>query len=397
MRVVPDDEYPEFIRRLREQARRDAEELVPQPGFPVFGLAAPALTPALVSETMKTDGDWTLITLAYGQPDDGPAAPYVTVTTLAVPAGPDESMFAVGMPAGQHDSGVEGELRFAVARELDRGAQWADDADDGGSWAGGSRAGDVSAEPVVAGQETLADGEALVVRQGDVWAARLLPGEAQVAVTVVGRGVSPESVRLEQVPSLRPLIEARNSEITRRIEQSRGQAGTPLPVPELPPAEGVAALRALADFTLATTMEIRASTWAGRRPRRGREWGGMHRALWQRAVAERQRLAGEDKHTADDVVTSAVNHLGNLASNAAWFTADERLREAAIDETLRHAMLDERVPSERAQYLWARYWAERMAGFGRDPGPREVVAWAEARERSERDLWAAWEAWAANA
>ena len=41
------------------------------------------------------------------------------------------------------------------------------------------------------------------------------------------------------------------------------------------------------------------------------------------------------------MVTLAVNHLGNLASNAAWFTADERLREAAIDETLRHAMLDE--------------------------------------------------------
>jgi hypothetical protein len=123
----------------------------------------------------------------------------------------------------------------------------------------------------------------------------------------------------------------------------------------------------------------------------------MHRALWQRAVAERQRLAREDERAASDVVTSAVNHLGNLASNAAWFTADERLREAAIDETVRHAMLDERVPSERAQYLWARYWADRVTGLGLDPGPDEVLARAAARQRFEGDLMAAWGAWAANA
>jgi hypothetical protein len=56
MRVVHDDEYPEFIRRLREQARRDADELVPRPGFPVYGLAAPSLTPAVVSQTTRTNG-----------------------------------------------------------------------------------------------------------------------------------------------------------------------------------------------------------------------------------------------------------------------------------------------------------------------------------------------------
>jgi hypothetical protein len=393
MRVVPDDEYPEFIRRLREQARRDAEELVPRPGFPIFGLAAPSPSPAFVSETTKVNGEWTLITLTYGRPEDLPAGPYASVTTLAVPADADRPTFTIGMPTGRHGTGVEGELRFAVEREQDRAAQSADDAEDGGASADGSPAGDASAEPVVAGLETLPGGEALVVRQGDVWAARLLPGEARVVVTVVGRGVSPESVRLEQVPSLRPLIEARNSEITRRIERNRAKKTPPLPVPDLPPAEGVAALRALADFTLAMSRETRASNRAGR----GRDWGGMHRALWQRAIAERQRLAGADERAASDVVTSAVNHLENLASNAAWFTADGRLREAAIDETLRHAMLDERVPSERAQYLWARSWASRMTGLGPDPGPDEVIARAAARQRFEGDLMAAWDAWAANA
>lgn len=395
MRGVPDDEYPEFIRRLREQARRDAEELVPRPGFPVFGLAAPSLTPAFVSESMKTNEEWTLITLTYGRPEDVPAGPYATVTTLAVPSDADEPAFTTGMPTGRHGTGPEGELRFAVEREQER-AQRADDADDGGSWADGSPAGEASAEPIVVGRETLPDGEALVVRQGNIWAARLLPGAARVEVTVVGRGVSPESVCLEQVPSLRPLIEARYAERA-RIARNRAQAGPPHPVPDLPPAEGVAALRALADFTLATGGEGRAPNRAGRYPRYGREWGSMYRALWRRAVAERQRLAGEDERTADDVVTSAVNHLGNLASNAAWFTADERLREAATDETLRHAMLDERVPSERAQYLWARYWASRMTGPGRDLGHDEVIARAATRERLEDDLMAAWDAWAANA
>jgi hypothetical protein len=216
-------------------------------------------------------------------------------------------------------------------------------------------------------------------------------------VTVVGRGLSPESVRIERVPSLRPLVEARNSEITRRIERNRASTGAALPEPDLPPAEGVAALRALADFTLAASQQIRASHHAGHRPRRGRQWASMHRALWRRAVAERQRLAGEDERAATDAVTSAVNHLGKLASDAAWFTADERLREAATDETLRHAMLGERVPSERAQYLWARYWVDHLAGLGLSPATDEFIARAAARERFEADLMAAWEAWAANA
>jgi hypothetical protein len=160
MRGVPEEEYPEFVRRLREQARRDAEELVPRPGFPVFGLATPSLTPASVSESMKTNGEWTLITLTYARAEDVPAGPYAEVTTLAVPSDDDEP---------------------------------------------------------------------------------------------------------------------------------------------------------------------------------------------------------------------------------------------AIDETLRHAMLDERVPSERAQYLWARYWVSRMTGSGPDPGPDEVIARAAARERFESDLMAAWDAWAAKA
>jgi hypothetical protein len=387
MRVVHDDEYPEFIRRLREQARRDADELVPRPGFPVYGLAAPSLTPAVVSETTRANGEWTLITLTYGRPEDAPAGPYVTVTTLAVSPDADKPGFETGMPAGRHGTGVEGELRLAVEREQDRAGLEAGDAGHDGP----------AAEPAVIARETLPDGEALVVRQGIVWAARLLPGEARVAVTVVGRGISPDSVRLEQVPSLRPLIQARSEELIRRIERNRGKLRPSLPVPDLPPAEGVAALRALADHTLATHAEIRASRGTGRRPGLGPP--GLHSALWQRAIRERQQLAAQDQRAAEDVVTSAVNHLVHLDSEAAWFTADARLREAAIDETLRYAMLDDRVPSERAQYLWARYWALRTSlsrRFDLEPGEHLARA-APDHETFEANWNAAWEAWSANA
>ena len=187
--------------------------------------------------------------------------------------------------------------------------------------------------------------------------------------------------------------------LIRRVERNRGRVRPPLPVPDLPPAHGAAALRALAEFTLATGAEIRDATRAGRDPRHGREWAGMHNALWQRAVRERQRLAGEDERTANYVVTSAVNHLGHLGSETAWFKTDERLREAAIDETVRHAMLGDRVPSQRAQYLWARYWAAHLAGPDRhpDPDPDAMRARFATREQYDADLMAAWEAWTANA
>jgi hypothetical protein len=165
---------------------------------------------------------------------------------------------------------VEGELRLAVEREQDRAGLEAGDAGHDGP----------AAEPAVVARETLPDGEALVVRQGIVWAARLLPGQARVAVTVAARSISPDSVRLEQLPSLRPLIEARSEELIRRIERNRGKRRPSLPVPGLPPAGGVAALRALADHTLATHAEIRGSLGTGRRPGLGPP--GLHSALWQR-------------------------------------------------------------------------------------------------------------------
>jgi hypothetical protein len=61
----PDDVSRAWVQRLRDQSRRDAESLVPRPDYPVYGLAAPTLTPAvLLRKTIN--GCPVLVALRYG-------------------------------------------------------------------------------------------------------------------------------------------------------------------------------------------------------------------------------------------------------------------------------------------------------------------------------------------
>jgi len=381
MREVPDDERAEHLRLLREQADRDAEALAPRPGHPVYGLAAPSLTPAAVTQYQLSDGEWSAIMLTFGPWGDPQAGPYVAVTTMATDAATIGQTGSGPMPSG----GLEAELRSMIEDERYR--------------FGGSRARRTEwAKPLVVNRETLPAGPALVCRSETVWAARLLPEDPptdSVAVTIVGVGVAPESVRLERVPDLRPMIEARFETIRAMIECGRGKARPPLTEPglELEPAEGAAALRALAEFTLTSNAARRAAFAAGQRPRRDPSWGRMHNALWQRAVREHQRLRGTDRRAADDAVTVAVNQLGFLQERAPWFTADLRLRAAALDETARRAMLGDTVPSEPAQDAWARHWSTPMTRLGREPQSVDPRAAMAAREALTDDCLQAWAAW----
>ena len=187
--------------------------------------------------------------------------------------------------------GWEADLRNAVDREQRRPAAWA------GTRATEAQHADSPERPVFS-RETLPVGNTLVCRSGDVWAAQLEPDDPalSVVVTIVGRGVALESVRLQTVADLRPMIEARAEIINARIERGRREPRPPLP--ELEPAEGIAAFRALAEFTLTTNAQLRASrrdrrdSRDGDGPRLAPDWGGMHSALWQRAVREQQRLRG---------------------------------------------------------------------------------------------------------
>jgi hypothetical protein len=224
-----------------------------------------------------------------------------------------------------------------------------------------------------------------------VWAARLLAGDGAVTVTITGRGVEPDSVRLETLGDLRPYCLARNEILGQLAERYRNQ-----PPPVLEPAEGVAAFRALVEHTLDFQQRLLESVREERPLRHQRGEAALRGALWRRAASEQQRIAGIDKRAADDVVTLVINHLEHLAEGAPWFS-DPRLRELAIDETLRHAVLGDDVPSGRAQDAWARYWAVRNERARRASEPGDVLAAMAAGEHFDTDWLGAWADWAARA
>lgn len=174
MREVPEDERAEHLRMVREQAERDAAVLAPRPGHPVYGLAAPSLTPAAVTQYQLSDGEWSAIMLTYGPWGDPQTGPYVAVTTMATDAA---TMEQAGSGPLQGD-GPEAELRYAVEDEHYRTR-------------GSSGRRTESSEPLAVNRETLQAGQALVCRSETVWAARLLPADPpteSVVVTIVGVG-----------------------------------------------------------------------------------------------------------------------------------------------------------------------------------------------------------------
>jgi hypothetical protein len=369
MREVPGADDAEWVMRMRALARQDAEDMVPRPDFPVFGVSAPRLEPAALAAYEQVNGSWAAVTLAYGAWEMA-AGPYVAVRSER--AEPELTALTAGTPR----RGPEAGLLHAIDAERDRlAASTGVDEDE-------------PAEPPRYSREDLPAGAALVARHGTVWAARL-DGAADVTVTITGRGAGPGEVRLSRVSDLRPLFEARNEILGRLAERRRRQ-----PPPVLEPAEGVAAFHALAEFELEGHARIRASARpGGRMLRQPANWGRLRSALWQRAVSEQQRLTGTSKGAADDVVTSIMNHLGHLSEQASWFTADPRLRAAAIDETLRHAVLGEAVPSIPAQQAWERYWSDHLGRALRMDRGSSAFAEMESR-RSLTDSWlAAWATW----
>lgn len=361
---VPEPDRDEWIARMRERARLDAEELVPRPAFGVFGLAEPQLRPAALAEAGQVDRVWDSIGLAYGD-WTAPAGPWVMVTT------------AIRRPdAPERD--VEADLLQTIDQDRNRIAAHAgiDEDDD---------------EPPVYSRTDLIVGtdsiSGIVGRHRNVWAARVLVGG--LTVTVVGRGVDPGLVRLGPVTDLAPYLLSRNELLGQLAERHRRQ-----PPPVLEPAEGVAAYRALADAALASAARLARALRAGRSPRhRAGEGAAMH-ALWQRAVREQQRIRGVEERQADEIVTLVVNHLGELQEKAPWFTAEPRLREAAIDETLRHALTGEDVPSKPAQQAWARYWALHISMAGQEVG-EAIIARREVGDPLLTAWLQAWAAWAA--
>jgi hypothetical protein len=335
------------------------------PPFVVFGLAEPQLRPAYLAQAGRVNGAWESIGLAYGD-WAAPAGPWVLVTTSTGQAdAPDDDVEAELLRAIDHDRN-----RIAARAGVDE-----DDFDEPPDYSRGDLA---------VGDENVSG---LVGRQGNVWAARVAADGP--LVTLVVRGVDPGSVRLESVADLAPYLQARSERLARLAEHHRQQ-----PAPVLEPAEGVAAYRVLAEAELASHARHLRALDAGRELRQRAGEGAARHALWQRAAREQARISGVGERQADEIVTLVVNHLTTLQEQAPWFTGESRLREAAVDETLRHAVLGEDVPSKSAQQAWARYWAGHTALQRQEPG-EALRAYRETGVPLMTAWLQAWDAWVA--
>src|SRR5579863_5817581 len=113
MREVPGADDAEWVMRMRALARQDAEEMVPRPDFPVFGVSSPRLEPAALAAYEQVNGSWEAVTLAYG-PWDATSGPYVAVKTER--ADPELAAAAAGAPG----RGPEAGLLRAIDAERDR-------------------------------------------------------------------------------------------------------------------------------------------------------------------------------------------------------------------------------------------------------------------------------------
>jgi len=363
MRHVPEPDRSEWIARMRERARLDAEELVPRPPFAVFGLAVPPLGPGALAEHEQVNGAWSSIALAYGDWAE-PGGPWVIVTTAA------------GETGARDLDGKAGLLR-AIDHERNRMASQAGiDEDEPGEPP------DYYGTDLAVGGETV---RGLAARHGNVWAARVLAGG--LTVTVAGRGVDPAAVQLDPVRDLAPYLRGRGEMLGQLTEHHRRQ-----PPPVLAPAEGLAAYHALAEVALGSQAQLVETLRAGRLPRYRADAGATYHALWQRAVREQARLSGTDERQADEVVTRVINHVTHLQEQAPWFTARARLREAAIDETLRYSVMGEDVPSSPAQQAWARYWARHLTFQEPDAAPQADREAGDPLLSAWRQAWAFWAA-----
>jgi hypothetical protein len=142
------------------------------------------------------------------------------VTTTATDA---DTMARAESESLREDDDLEAELRSAVQNELDRA---------GRSVGAGQTE---RSDPLVLTRERLSGGPTQVCRGGSVWAARLRPADPvtdNVVVTIVGVGMDPDSVRLEPLADLRPIIEARFERFAALAERGPGKPRPPLPAPE---------------------------------------------------------------------------------------------------------------------------------------------------------------------
>lgn len=325
---------PERDRASFETAdlRRVDEQLLAGPSFPVYGVASPQLGAEQLAEAECMSAGIAAVGLYCG---DLLAAGGPMLYVRTVMADPDEG------------SAVEPALADVVADERDRLYDHAGiDEPEPPDAETGTASLPVADRPTPAG----------VRQEAQVWAARTSLRHTgpdgmttAVTVTVVGRGVAVETVRLCAVDDLAPYLRGR--------DQSRPLERAPAPSDpadwDLPPTHGFEAHHAYLEASLAEAEAGHEAMRDGRhyRPRRG--WMERQQRLQEAAVRAQMKLATQRRDEAEESVFSLVSHMIQLSEEAGWF-ADDRLRRAALEESVRYHVFDSDVPSRPAQEAWQR-------------------------------------------
>jgi hypothetical protein len=232
--------------------------------------------------------------------------------------------------------------------------------------------------------------------EGLLWAARFHVGGPDsplrsrggepVTVTVTGRGITPDRVALRTVEDLRPYAYGRQERLAQLEERRQQAAAEPAaPAPEPAPV-GMEAHRRLVEFSVQHALRVEAAVRAGHLPREPRGNRGDRGDLWESAVQQQMRLAGEDRDAANEAVTALVNQMVRLAENAAWFPGTDDGR-AAVEESIRYTIFDSEVPSVSAQRAWRADWMQELHAR------EDAVERAHARERMVASWLEQWQSW----
>jgi hypothetical protein len=338
-RVPPSPEWDALI--ARHQAELEAG--VRGCGLPLVGLADPVPAAGMLGGANRSDDVVTSVSLHYGDPvrHDGPHVE-VRTTRWSSPVDLRDALEAALDQAGD-DSVVGGHAETTTVR-LDDGHR-----------------------------------PATLLRAGTrFWAARFTHFDCEIVV--VARDVDLAATTLASVGDVEPFLRNRAA----WLAAMRGVVPPSLPVPDVDDP-----LRALVDETMEDVRRIRERVREGRRPRHRGD--SLAAALWEPATQLQMRRTGQSHDAANDAVTALINELIGLLEHAPWF-ADERLRAAAVDETLAYwTGADPQVPSRAAQAAWRRHWDAKQAR-GAGP-PADVRRWFEQLQSGQQawlDAWADW-------
>ncbi|MEZ0067053.1 hypothetical protein ABIA32_003066 [Streptacidiphilus sp. MAP12-20] len=344
--------------------------------FPVYAPTAPLLPAPALTEWQLTNGSLAKVVLCHGDPF-AVGGPWLLVVTAEAQAHATEMEYGLG------------EL---VEDERDRLF----------THAGIDESGPVG--PVAEGEILIpVDGvpvAGLLRREGPLWAARLRPETGGVVLTVTGRGVEPDRVALRAVDDLAPYAHGRQQLLSalllrRRRREGEPGAGRPEPTGSAEQALGLTAHRQLIEFCVASALRTESAVREHRVPRTPRSEMGRWGELWESAVRQQMKLAGEDHEEANEAVTAMINQMTSLASAVDWFP-DSLAGRAAVEESIRYTAFESEVSSLAAQRAWRADWYQFHAPkTGRPRSPEEARLLHELRRQGRDtwlDLWRAWHA-----